>query len=329
MDALARTLSSVAPGVGTALMVAAAASFVTDTYGGPLMLMALILGMALHFLSKNERVEVGLAFTTRSVLRVGVALLGLRIAMSDLAAIGGVYLAIVVAAVILTVLAGYWLALLFGRSSAFGVLVGGATAICGASAALALAGVLGDRLREREVAFAVVSVTTLSTIAMVVYPVVARFAGLDHHATGVLLGATIHDVAQVVGAGYAVSTDAGDTATIVKLFRVALLVPALIIVALAFRSGSAGSILSSRPPLPIFAVAFLALVAVNSTGILPEPVRLALVELSRWCLVTAVAAIGLTTSIEEMLRLGRDALVLPVATTLIMLAIVLAAFLFV
>ncbi|HEU0220792.1 MAG TPA: putative sulfate exporter family transporter [Paracoccaceae bacterium] len=320
-----RALRKLLPGLATALLVAAAASFVADTYGGPVMLLALLIGIALNFLSKGEAVGPGLIFTSKAVLRLGVALLGLRIALSDLVALGPAPLVIVVAGILVTLAAGLLLARLLARPAAFGVLIGGATAICGASAALALSGVLGTRLREREVVFAVVSVTTLSTIAMVAYPVVAKFAGLDDHLTGILLGATIHDVAQVVGAGYAVSTEAGDTATIVKLFRVAMLMPMLVAVGLAFRARRAGVVRGPGLPLPFFAIAFFLLVLVNSAGLMPEPLRLGLVELSRWCLITAVAAIGLTTSIEEMLELGKGAIVLPVATSLVLLVTVLAA----
>lgn len=323
VDAAAGRLKELVPGVATALLVAAAASFVADTYGGPVMLLALLMGIALNFLSEGGRVGPGIRFTSKDVLKVGVALLGLRIAASDIAVIGANIVIMLVAAMALTIAAGIVLARLLGRSSAFGVLVGGATAICGASAALALSSVLPKSdASERETAFAVVSVTTLSTVAMVVYPVLARLLGFDDHVTGILLGATIHDVAQVVGAGYATSLEAGDTATVVKLFRVAMLVPVVLAVSFAFR-GAGGGTQAWRLPVPYFVLAFAALVALNSIGLVPEAVKPPLVELSRWCLVAAVAAIGLTTSIPEMLGIGRSAISLSVATTLILLAGVL------
>ncbi|MEM6491678.1 MAG: putative sulfate exporter family transporter, partial [Pseudomonadota bacterium] len=137
-------------------------------------------------------------------------------------------------------------------------------------------------------------------------------------------GATIHDVAQVVGAGYAVSDEAGDTATIIKLFRVALLMPVLVLVGIAFSTRSAGSVMKGQSPLPWFGVVFFILVGVNSAGILPEGLRLFFVDVSRWCLICAVAAIGLTTSIEEMARLGWRALALPIGTTVAMMLLVIA-----
>ena len=144
------------------------------------------------------------------------------------------------------------------RRRDFGLLTGGAVAICGASAALAIAAVLPDGPeQQRATVMTVVGVTALSTVAMILYPLIAAAAGLDTHTTGIFLGATIHDVAQVVGAGYSVSAEAGDTATIVKLFRVALLLPVVLVLSLIVRNGAGAAPSSSRPPLlPVFLVAF-------------------------------------------------------------------------
>ncbi|MBO6717337.1 MAG: putative sulfate exporter family transporter [Rhizobiaceae bacterium] len=311
------------PGMATALLIAAAASFVADTYGGPVLLLALLIGIALNFLSEGQRVGPGIHFTSKTVLQIGVALLGLRIAIDDVLALGGQTVIILVAAMAITIAAGLLFARIFARSNAFGVLIGGATAICGASAALALSSVLPrSENKDRETIFAVVSVTTLSTIAMVFYPVVAKFVGFDDRLTGILLGATIHDVAQVVGAGYAVGAEAGDTATIIKLFRVAMLVPIVFVVALAFRKAP-GDEVGLRRPVPLFAIAFAVLVLINSYGGVPIEWKSALIELSRWCLIAAVAAIGLTTSIPEMLKIGRSAVAVSVATSLVLLMAVI------
>jgi uncharacterized integral membrane protein (TIGR00698 family) len=163
----------------------------------------------------------------------------------------------------------------------------------------------------------------LSTIAMVSYPLVASMIGFDDRQTGVLIGATIHDVAQVVGAGFAVSDEAGQVATVVKLLRIALLVP--ILFALALWLGASGSGDQSRQPatVPLFAVAFLVLVVVNSLTPLPEIVRDNVADLSRWCLVVAVASLGLTTSISDMRRLDARSLVLPLGTSTLILVVAL------
>lgn len=314
-------LLAILPGLLIALTVGAAANFVSQAYGGPVMLLALLIGMSLNFLSEEQRALPGLRFATKPVLQVGVALLGLRIAFGDIAALGVETLVLVIVGVLATIGAGVLLARWFGRSGTFGLLAGGATAICGASAALAISSALPQsRERDRETAFVIVIVTTLSTIAMVLYPVLAHALGFDDRTTGIMLGATIHDVAQVVGAGYAVSGEAGDAATVVKLFRVVLLLPMVFCIALLFRSS--GSRLGiSRLPVPLFAVAFAVLVAVHSFRLLPEAIERPLEELSRWCLLTAVAAIGIRTSIPDMLKMGGSAIAVPAGATIVLLVL--------
>jgi uncharacterized integral membrane protein (TIGR00698 family) len=171
----------------------------------------------------------------------------------------------------------------------------------------------------------VVAVTALSTVAMIVYPLIAHALGFDAHRAGIFLGATIHDVAQVVGAGYSVSTVAGDTATIVKLFRVALLLPAVFIISFVFRSGMGTHDSTQRPPLlPAFLVAFAVLVAVNSSGRIPPAVTAALQEASRWCLILAIAALGTKTSLGDLAKVGWKPVALIVGETLFVGVLVLA-----
>ncbi len=311
------------PGMVVALTVAAAARFLSDHYGAPQMLFALLLGLAFHFLAEDRRSVPGIQFTASRVLRVGVALLGLRITVEQVAGLGWGLIGWVGAGVVMTIAFGWAASKLLGRGGSFGVLTGGAVGICGASAAMAISAVLPRHPQhERNTIFAVIAVTTLSTIAMVVYPIVAKTLGLDDHAAGIFLGGTIHDVAQVVGAGYGISPEAGDVATVTKLFRVAMLVPVVFALSLVFgrRVGGAGR----RPPLPLFVVAFCALVAVNSLGLVPEAANEMLSELSRWCLVAAIAALGVKTSLKALVTVGAVPVSLMVAETLFIAAWVLA-----
>ena len=291
------------------------------------MLLALLIGLALAFLSEGPRAGPGIRFASKRVLRVGVALLGLRIALSDVVALGPGVVAMVIAGILVTLAAALMAAKVQTAGVRLGVLIGGATAICGASAALALSSVLPrGQDHERNTVFTVVAVTTLSTVAMVLYPALFKSVGFTDREVGILIGATIHDVAQVVGAGYAVSGEAGDTATIVKLLRVAMLVPTVLIVSLAFAKARRELADGSRAELPIpgFAIAFALLVVVNSMGILPEEVRAVLVEASRWCLVTAVAAVGLSTSLREIAKVGWPPVIIALCGTLALLAFAVA-----
>lgn len=317
------------PGVLACAVVAAASTFLSEHYGAPVMLFALLLGMAMNFLSGEGPCAAGIEFTARQVLRIGVALLGLRITMGQIAELGWQPVAIVVVSVVLTIGVSMLAAKLMGFQTVFGLLSGGATAICGASAALALAAAMPSNhpLKERATLFTVVGVSALSTLAMIVYPMIAQWLGLDPRTAGVFLGATIHDVAQVVGAGYSMSKETGDVATFVKLVRVAMLVPVIVFAVMfsRWRLGEAGKASGPRPPLlPWFAVAFAVLVAINSTGWLPGAVAKGGGELSRWCLVAAIAGIGMKTQLKELATVGLKPVLLMVGETVFLVALVLA-----
>ncbi len=232
-------LQRYAPGVLVSLVIAIAATFLSDHYGGPVMLFALLLGMAFYFLSQEGRCVAGIELASKRILRIAVGLLGAQITIGQILQLGATPVIMVVAAVILTLGFGVVAARAFGLSRPFGLLTSGAVAICGASAALAISSVLpkGEN-HERDTVFTVIGVTTLSTLAMIVYPVVISLFHLDHAAIGIFLGGTIHDVAQVVGAGFSVSEETGTVATFIKLLRVAMLVPVVMSLSFLFRAHS-------------------------------------------------------------------------------------------
>jgi uncharacterized integral membrane protein (TIGR00698 family) len=313
------------PGLAVAAIVAIAAMFLSEHYGGPVMLFALLLGMALNFLSQEGRCVAGIQFAASTVLRVGVALLGVRITLAQVTGLGWGTVLLVIAAVIATIFAGMVAARLLSQTRIFAVLTGGAVAICGASAALAIGSVLPRHAHsDRDISFAVIGTATLSTIAMIAYPILAGALGLDHRAAGIFLGGTIHDVAQVVGAGYSVSKEAGDTATIVKLLRVAMLLPVVFVISLITHLNSPDNV-KKAPLLPWFAVAFAVLVGVNSMGWIPAPVQSGASEISRWCLVAAIAAIGMKTSLKDMAVMGWKPVALIVVETAFIAGMVMVA----
>ena len=323
-------LRKIGPGVGIAILVALSASWLSDHYGAPVMLFALLLGMAVNFVSKDTRCRPGVDFSARTILRIGVALLGARITVWQIQSLGLPVLLMAMLAVAITISAGAWMARLAKLPLDFGVLTGGAVAICGASAALAISSVLPRTpTRERDTILTVVVVTTLSTIALVIYPVMAKGLGFSDTQAGILLGATIHDVAQVVGAGYSVSKTTGDTATIVKLFRVALLLPSVLFISYLFRARVAEGLSNdARPPLvPTFLVGFIVLVGVNSLALLPDFVMDRIGDGSRWCLVLAISALGTKTSLGEVFAVGWQRISLVVAETAVILLVVMAALL--
>jgi uncharacterized integral membrane protein (TIGR00698 family) len=314
-------------GLSVAVLVAMAAQFLSEHYGAPAMLMAILIGLALNFLSDDPRTTAGLAFTSKSVLRIGVALLGLRISFETVAALGATPLVIVVAGVMATILFSLGLARLMRQPIAFGFLTGGSVAICGASAAMAIAAILPPSpVRERNLSFTVISVTLMSTIAMVLYPILASKMGLDPAMAGLLLGATIHDVAQAAGAGFSVSTKAGELATTFKLIRVALLGPVIIVAALLLRTHGTPR-LGNVPILPGFVVVFLVLAVANNAGAVPPMIIEGLKPVTSAALLTAIAAVGIKTSIPAVMKVGPNAILMVLFETLFLLSFVVVCLL--
>jgi uncharacterized integral membrane protein (TIGR00698 family) len=314
------------PGTALCAVVALAASFVAGLHGGPQLLYALLFGVCFHYLADEPRTRPGIDFCGRSLLRLGVALLGARITVMQIAALGWVTAAIVVSAVLSTMAVGVALSRRLGLGTASGVLSGGATAICGASAALALAAVLPrSRERDRFTLVVVVCVTTLSTLAMLLYPPIARLFGLPPPLAGLFLGGTIHDVAQVVGAGYLMGPATGDQATLVKLLRITLLAFVVTAVSLSALSRDAEPSAIRPPLLPGFLQGFVVLVALNSLGWIPSGWQPALGEASRLCLVVAIAALGVKTSFSALAQAGWRAFTLLLVETLWIAAFVLGA----
>lgn len=326
---LARASSAVrerAPGLTLILIVAAAAKFLEFRYGGPVMLYALLLGMALNFLSDEERARPGIATANKLVLRIGVALIGFQITFAQMMHLGLPVLAfiagLVTAGIALGALAGRALKL-DGPASA---LSAGAVSICGASAALALAAVLPKREGlDRDAAVTVVGVTALSTAAMIFYPIITHALGLSDTRAGVFVGASIHDVAQVVGAGYMISDTAGDAATIVKLERVLFLLPAALIIGLIFsaRASGAGEKRFAVIP-PWFLIAFFAFASLRSLDVAPQAVVDTAGPAARWCLVVAIAAVGVSTKLGEAMKVSGRLLAAIAVQTVIIFGLALA-----
>ena len=321
----ASLLQALYPGVLAAGIIGLAATWLSQTYHAPVMLFALLIGMAFHFLHEEGRCRVGIEFSSRTILRFGVALLGLRITASQIAGLGGAPILMVCAGVATTCLLGWLLGQRLGLGGYFGLLSGGAVAICGASAALAISTSLPHYAnKERDTVLTVVVVTTLSTLAMVLYPMLVAALHLTHVEAGLFLGGTIHDVAQVVGAGYMVSPETGDISTYVKLLRVAALIPVVASIScVAMEKGATGARLARA--FPFFLIGFGALVALNSALSLPVLLTEGASTVSSWCLVTAISALGMKTSFRDVFATGWRPLGLMVAETVWIAGLVLAS----
>lgn len=335
-----QTFRNVLPGFALSALVAAIAvaiaPFVARAVPIPAMVIALFIGIALNPIAHRPLFQPGIVFCLKVLLRWAVALLGLRVALGEILALGLATAVLVVIAMVVTIVAGFLLARWFKQAPGYGALAGAGTAVCGASATLATSIVVPDyKGKEADVAFVVVAVNALSTLAMVLYPLICTALGFDDQATGIMLGGTIHDVAQVVGAGYAVSDSVGNTAVIVKLFRVFLLLPMVLAIGWYFARHAVTSD-AAKIPFPTFALVFVVLCAVNSIAlefpaIAPAYALLKapLVEASTWGLLIAIGALGLGTSLPAIAALGWRHIATVTGTTAVILVVVTAGLLLV
>ena len=332
MNDLAVKCKNIWPGLGIATITGMAALFLGEHYSAPVMLFALLLGMAVSFLYQQDTpCSCGIDFTASTLLRAGVVLLGLRVALGDLIVLGWQTALMLAGAIFTTIVLGVLLAKVFGLQKRFGALTGGSVAICGASAALAISTILpkGEN-HERDTLLTVIGVTAMSTIAMIVYPIIAAQLGMNDIKAGIFLGGTIHDVAQVVGAGYSVSEEAGDMATLTKLVRVAMLMPVVLIMMLVikrFYTAKQNIKEGDVPKVPLFLVGFIVMMLLNSFIALPEYIVETGSQVSRFFLVVSITAIGMKSNLGKLAEVGALPIMMILAET-IWIALLILGYLF-
>ena len=323
-----RGVRSYIPGLLMAGVAALAAAYLSEHYGAPLMLMGLLIGLAFNFVNADARLHAGLGFASKTLLRWGIVLVGLQVTFAQIASLGWVAFLAIAVMIALVTLTGTLIARRgaagggFG-GGAFGTLAGGAVAICGASAALALSSVLGEkRASQAQLTLVLVSVSAASALAMSVYPVLARALQLNDTQAGFLMGASIHDVAQALGAGYSYSDAAGQTASIVKLTRVAMLAPALAIVAWVYPTRNTTG---RRVGVPWFVLGFLAMTTLHSLAALPPLVLAWSPKLASGLLLLAVTATGIRSPMTLLLDQGWRSSLPVIASTVVSFLLALGA----
>jgi len=312
------------PGLALTAALAALAGGAAQLVPLPAVLIGLLLGMAVAPWAGLATLSPGLALSGRGVLRFGVAILGAQVTLGQIAALGWPPIAIALAGLVICLVGGLWLARRMGLEVELALLTAGAVAICGASAALAIAAVLPkSRTLEQSTATTVAGITIIGTIGMVAFPLLARLLGFTDEQAGIFLGASLHEVVQAVAAGFAFSDPAGETAATVKLIRVAC-IAAVVAGAgwwLGRRGAGAGG---ERPPLlPWFLVGFLALAALASVGAIPASWLPVLAWVARFCLTVAIVAFGTRISLPLLLRAGSRTMTAILLQSLLIAGVVL------
>jgi uncharacterized integral membrane protein (TIGR00698 family) len=303
-----RATSAVAahlPGLLLAALLATAALWlaelppVRDTLHLSALLLVILLGMAWKSVAPVPAAALpGVRFAQRPVLRWAVAGLGFRLSIQELLELGGLALAIVTLSTFVALWFGWWLAERMRLAHRLGLLLGVGGAICGASAIVAADSVVQSEKRESAIAIGVI--TLLGTIGIVVYPLIGRGLGLSDYVYGVWDGASLHETAQVVAAGFGMSPEAARIATVVKLARIALLAPVVFWLAWRMRRHHEQTGRAKVPIVPWFLVMFIVFAGIHSTGLIPPDTLAWIRRADVWLLCVGMAGVGLQTGVNDL-----------------------------
>jgi len=267
----------------------------------------------------------GIRLALQRLLRIGIVLLGARLSLDAIVAIGGSALGLVVVAMAVA----FAVALTVGRAlrlpRRLALLIGVGTAVCGNSAIVATAPVV--KAEEREVSFAVATITLFGTLAVFLFPLIGRALGLSDEAFGVWAGVGVNDTSQVVAAGAAYSSPARDVATVVKLVRNALMAPLIVLIAWWWqRSAETGDVGKGvRGAVPLFVLGFLAMALLRTVGVITPTVAALLDEAAKALILVALAAVGLNTKVAQLRAIGPTPFFAGLATMTVLAAASLAA----
>jgi uncharacterized integral membrane protein (TIGR00698 family) len=277
----------------------------------------------------SPTLDPGLRFAVHRVLRAGIILLGARLSIDQIVQVGGSAVALIVVCLLATLALGILLARSLGIGHRLGLLIAVGTAICGNSAIVATAPVI--EADEREVAFAVATITVFGVLAVLLYPLIGHALALTAPRFGLWAGTSVNDTSQVVATAYSYTPGAGDVATVVKLTRNLFMAPVIVGIGLVVAGARRlPPLQAARAAFPLFVLGFLATAVARSLGWLnghAGPLSLAALasDLAQGCILLTLAAVGLQTDLRAMLRIGLRPLYagLGLATGLAVLSLVL------
>jgi uncharacterized integral membrane protein (TIGR00698 family) len=320
-------IAGVAPGLALTAAIVALAYAIRRVPGvdafSP-MIIAILLGIVFHNLvGTPARARAGVVFSLRRILRLAIILLGLQLTAGQVVAVGGTGIAIIVATLVATFTLTKAMGRMLGVERRLAELIAAGTSVCGASAVIATNTV--TRGSDEDVAYAVACVTVFGTLSMFLYPTLGTLLQLDMHHYGLWAGSSIHEIAQVVAAAFQHGREAGDAGTIAKLSRVMLLAPLVMTLGIvAARGGRSGAKADGKAPMPWFVLGFIAMIGLNSVGVVPAEATHAVTPVTTFLLTMALAAMGLETDIRKLRAKGMRPLALGALSWLFISAFSLA-----
>lgn len=306
-------IGKIVPGLLAALLIAAFSKFIEGLLPIPIIsasVIALFLGILFnHFRQKNDHLTAGVQFTSKRLLKLAIIFLGASLNMATIFSVGKLSLSVMFFTLLTCFGGGYFIGKALGLDWKLSNLISAGTGICGGSAIAAIAPVIDAE--DLDIAYAMSATFIFDMIMIIAFPIMGTALRLSDMAYGLWAGTAVNDTSSVVAAGYAFSESAGDFATMVKLTRTLVIIPTVITFAfintrLKKKSGS----VSEKPEVnmgnvfPWFILGFLGMSLLNSLGVFPENLSLGLKNISKFLMVTALAAIGLKTSARDMKNSG-------------------------
>ena len=299
-------------GVAICFAVAAVSVLLEEVIPGGLLgasIIALFMGTILNSFFHPKWIKPALKFTSKRILKLAIILLGASLSMATVVSVGGQTFFVMIFTFAMCFGGGYFVRKLFGLNWKLGNLIAAGTGICGGSAVAAIAPVIDAD--DKDIAFAMSSTFLFDMVMIALYPLMGKALGMNDIAYGIWAGTSVNDTASVVASGYAFSEAAGDFATMVKLTRTIAIIPTVLVFAwvgtrikkkeLQAQGGGKVNILKI---VPWFICGFLALAAAKSLGWIPANVSALLKTASKFLMVTALAAIGLNTSLLDFKKAG-------------------------
>ncbi len=329
------TLAAAAPGL--LLVVILTGIAYASTLVLPSIFGAVTIGLFLGIIVANVRpaplMDPGAKLAKAWFLPLGILLLGARLSLADILSTGLGAIAVLVVDIVLVLIVTMALGRGLGLSEKLSALIGVGTSICGNTAIAATAPVI--KAPERDLSFAVATITLFGTAAVIVYPLIGHAVGMSDNLFGHWVGAAVNDTSQVTATAFSYSVEAGETATIVKLTRNTLMVPVIFAVGMWFAardSREAGAderrswLTSARKAVPPFLLGFLALALVNSVGLIPDGVATAFTRVSQVFIVMALVGVGLTTRVSALRQTGLAPFLMGLAVAVMLAVVSLALF---
>lgn len=332
-DAISRALPGLIAVIILAVVAYASRLVLPGIFGAATV--GLFLGMLVANIGRTSTLDAGAKLARGWLLPLGIVLLGARLSLADVLSTGLGAISVLVIDITLVLLVTLTLGRFMGMSSRLATLIGVGTAICGNTAIIATAPVV--RADDREVSFAVATITLFGTAAVVVFPLIGHALGMSDDLFGHWAGAAVNDTSQVTATAFSYSVPAGETATIVKLTRNTLMVPVIFLVGTWMATRQAASApdepgdrqdlrRSARKAVPPFLLGFLALALINSAGLIADEVADTLVQISQAFIVAALVGVGLSTKFAALRQTGPAPFLMGLVVAIMLAILSLALF---